>query len=193
LIPGDPKKMKVGFVANAADVYEDNWFIEDDRKKLKELGFAVINFDLRNKKQGEVETFLKFIDIVLFGGGAANYLLKVSQECGLDKIIEKHVLQGLIYVGSSAGTVVAGTTTKPYYEEEKNDPEMKGEIKPASFEAFKIVDFIPLPHYNQDVYRKYNDQIIKEYSSKYKFETLNDNEVIIIIGDVTKKQVFDTK
>lgn len=187
LIPGKPENLKVGFIANAADLYADRWFVDCDRDKLEKLGFTIFDFDLKGKTQEEVKIFLDRIDIIFFSGGTTNYLLKVSQECGLDKMIQEYVSNGLFFIGSSAGAIVAGPTTEPYFKEESDDPDIKGDIKPKSFEAFKLVDFIVLPHYNQDFFKKYNDDIIKEYSARFPVQTLNDDEALYIENDVTKK------
>lgn len=182
-ISGKPEKIKVGFIANAADLYKDRWFVDCDRDKLKELGFVVVDFDLRGKTKEDVKIFLDEIDIIFFSGGATNYLLKVSQECGLGKMIQEYVARGLFFIGSSAGAIIAGPTTEPYFEEENDDPSVKGDIQPKSFEAFKLVDFIVLPHYNQDFFKGYNDSIIRDYSSKFELKTLNDDEGFYVEGD----------
>lgn len=187
LIPRKPENLKVGFIANAADLYVDRWFVDCDRDKLEKLGFTVFDFDLKGKTQEEVKIFLDRIDIIFFSGGTTNYLLKISQKCGLDKMIREYVSNGLLFIGSSAGAIVAGPTTEPYFKEESEDPDIKGDVKPKSFEAFKLVDFIVLPHYNQEFFKKYNDDIIKEYSSKFSVQTLKDNKGLYIEDDVVKK------
>jgi len=182
-----PENLKVGFVANAADPYEDRWFVNCDKDKLKELGFTIIDFDLQEKLPEELKIFLDGIDIIFFSGGAVNYLLKVSQECGLDKIIREYVSNGLFFIGSSAGAIVAGPTTEPYFKEESEDSDIKGEIRPQSFKAFNLVDFIVLPHYNQEFFKKYNDSIVQEYSSKFPLQTLNDDEGLYVEDNLKKK------
>lgn len=186
-ISGNSENIKVGFIANAADLYEDKWFVHCDRDKLKELGFVIVDFDLRGKNPEEVRVFLDIINIVFFSGGTTNYLLKVSRECGLDKLIQEYVARGLFFIGSSAGSIVAGPTTEPYFKEEDDDSLVKGDIRPKSFEAFNLVDFIVLPHYNQDFFKKYNDEIIKDYSSRFHLQTLNDDEGLYIEGDLVKR------
>jgi dipeptidase E len=113
IIEGSPNKLTVAFIPTAADTYENKSFIDVDRDKLVELGFNVINVDLKNRKANQLRKDLEKVDIVFVAGGNSFYLLEKVLESGFDKIIKELVERGVTYVGSSAGAILAGPSIEP--------------------------------------------------------------------------------
>jgi dipeptidase E len=79
------------------------------------------------------------IEAIFVGGGNTFRLLKWIQDLGLVEEIRGRVRDGLPYVGSSAGAIVAGPTLKTT----KDMPV----VEPDSFEALGLVRFQISPHY----------------------------------------------
>jgi dipeptidase E len=76
---------------------------------------------------------------VFVGGGNTFRLLKGLQDLGVMDAIRRRVRDGMPYIGSSAGSIVAGPTLKTT----KDMPI----VEPASFDALALVDFQISPHY----------------------------------------------
>jgi dipeptidase E len=76
---------------------------------------------------------------VFIGGGNTFRLLKGLQDLGIIDGIRRRVREGMPYIGSSAGSIVACPTLKTT----KDMPI----VEPASFEALALVDFQISPHY----------------------------------------------
>jgi dipeptidase E len=76
---------------------------------------------------------------VFIGGGNTFRLLKGLQDLGVIDGIRRRVREGMPYIGSSAGSIVACPTLKTT----KDMPI----VEPASFEALALVDFQISPHY----------------------------------------------
>lgn len=183
ILPEPPNKLTVAFIPTAADPYEDKWFVEEDRNKLKEKGFNVRDVDLKNKTEQELSAELEGIDILFVAGGNTFYLLQKVRESGFDKIAKEVVQKGIIYVGSSAGATLACPTIEPIktLDDSSKAPSLK------SFEGLKLVDFVILPHFGKEKYKAKYEKIMKEYTNAgYKVIPLTDNQAIAVEGDEYK-------
>jgi dipeptidase E len=78
-------------------------------------------------------------DAVFVGGGNTFRLLKALYDFDLLEPIRRAVDKGLLYIGSSAGAIVAG----PSLRTTKDMPV----VQPPSFAALGLVDFQISPHY----------------------------------------------
>lgn len=184
-ITENPSGMKVAFIPTAGDLYSDKPWQERDRDKLKELGFQIEDVDLKVTQHQELKDALSKVDIIFVAGGNTLYLLEKSQQSGFLDITKDLIHSGTIYIGSSAGSLLAG----PNIEIDKiyDDGEFGKEL--ASYEGLGLVDFIVLPHANREEYRPYIDKIKAEYGQKYSFVELADNQALVAIDG--KKELVE--
>jgi dipeptidase E len=173
--------MKVVFIPTAGDLYKDTPWIAEDRKKLLSLGFTVEKVDIKNKTPEELKKLLYDRDIIFVAGGNTSYLLEKAQESGFMEVVKEFVKTGNIYIGSSAGSLLAS----PNIEVDKiYDEEFGKEL--ASYEGLGLVPFVILPHADNPKYTPYLEKVFKEYGNKYELRKLNDNQAIIVRGDKTQ-------
>jgi len=124
---------KISFVPFAA--YDRGRYTLQARQRFERMGFELTSaHDVSNPRR-----CIQQSDAVFIGGGNTFRLLKCLYDFGLLDAIRDAVEDGLPYVGSSAGAIVAG----PSLRTTKDMPV----VQPPSFDALGIVNFQISPHY----------------------------------------------
>lgn len=179
LLDRPPSELTVAFIPTAAEVYENKSFVEDDRKKLLELGFKILEINIMGKVEKILQEQLKDVDVIFVAGGNTFYLLEKALASGFDTIVKKHVKRGKYYIGSSAGSVLAGLTIE--LVKSLDDPKKAPHLK--SFDGLKLIDKIILPHCGNEKYQQKLNQIFSEYSNlQEKIIKLTDKQAVVIEG-----------
>jgi len=173
-LPKAPQDLSVAFIPTAAKPYLIAPWVSLDRRKLNQLGFNVTTLDLHNKTKDQVTSALSNVDIVFVAGGNTFYLLEKARECGLDMVLDELLPKGLIYIGSSAGSILVGPDIEPI--KIFDNP---GSAKLRASTGLNFVDFIVLPHYGRDKYKSHHQKVIDDYGDKYKLIPLRDDQFII--------------
>ena len=110
-------------------------YAEQARTKFLALGYALDSLHEANDKQQTIGD----ADAIFIGGGNTFRLLKALYDFELLDLIRQRVAEGMLYIGSSAGSDVAAPTIKT-----TNDMPI---VEPRSFNALSLVDFQINPHY----------------------------------------------
>jgi dipeptidase E len=106
------------------------------REALEPLGVEVVGLHSVAHPRGALED----AEVLFVGGGNTFRLLRSVQRAGLVETVRRRVAAGeLAYIGSSAGTNLAGPTIRT-----TNDMPI---VQPDSFEAFRLLPFQINPHY----------------------------------------------
>lgn len=124
---------RVAFLPFAA--YERGRYSGRARARFQAMGYELTSLhDVSNPRRA-----LEEAEAVFVGGGNTFRLLKSLYDVDLLAPIRRAVEQGLPYIGSSAGAIVAG----PSLRTTKDMPV----VQPPSFAALGLVDFQISPHY----------------------------------------------
>jgi dipeptidase E len=171
------KELKVAFIPTAGDPYGDNkpW-MDADRQKLVDLGFDVFDFDLKSKKQDEVNATLTKADIIFVAGGNTFYLLEKARKSGFDKVCQKLIDEGKIYIGSSAGSYLVCPTIEAAAWKHSD----KNIVNLTDLTALNLVPFIITAHFNEDVRQAVVDGAA---TTNLPVVALNDKQAIIVEGE----------
>jgi dipeptidase E len=129
---GDVKR--VLFVPFA--LYDRDAYAASASERFKRMGYELTSVHDRvvDRFQAVAET-----DAIFIGGGNTFRLLKTLYDQSLLEPIRQRVAEGIPYIGSSAGSNVAGPTIKT-----TNDMPI---VQPPSFDALGLVSFQLNPHY----------------------------------------------
>lgn len=169
--------LKVLFIPTAANVEENPTYVDRDRKILKDANINFKEFDISGQSKQGIEKALSGVDVVIVEGGNTFYLLEKVLESGFDEVIKSLLPSGVIYVGTSAGAVLAGPNIEPvkYFD----NPHEASSLK--SYEGLGLVNFIILPHFHPD--DKTFEKTINEFGKKYKLIKLTNDQTILVEGN----------
>src|SRR6516225_2986825 len=116
-------------------VYERGKYAAQARARFHAMGYELTSLhDVSNPRRAVAEA-----DAIFVGGGNTFRLLKGLYDHDLLDPIRRRVMAGALYIGSSAGSIVACPTLKTT----KDMPV----VQPPSFEALGLVPFQISPHY----------------------------------------------
>lgn len=147
LLTSTDPQTKVAFIANASDNAEgEAWWIDSDREKFKELGYELMEVDLRTISADDFQQIINETDILHIAGGSVFYLVGLINKMGFKEILIDAIKSGsVIYTGTSAGAMIMGPSIAMFAfdEEEKpflaDVPDQKG---------FGLINFTIMPHSN---------------------------------------------
>jgi dipeptidase E len=100
-------------VPDAADPLGDPRIPAEVERELHLAGFEVARVALRASTAGEVRSALAGADVVAVSGGDPFHLLTLARSVCFGDAVRAALEQGTVYVGYSAGAMLAGPTLEP--------------------------------------------------------------------------------
>lgn len=173
---------KTAFITTAAETEtgKKQWMI-DNRQGLVDAGFDVFDYTLTGKSPADLENELGGADIIHVNGGDTFWLLLQARKSGFGDFVKKQLANGKVYMGSSAGSVLAAPDIQII---EMLDSNTVAEQLMDSV-GLGLVDFVALPHWAGASFRQqYLQNIETLYNSKNKIILLNDFQYVHVVGDM---------
>lgn len=183
MLPKPADQLKAAFIPTAGNIYENKDFVYADRDALIKMGMSVIEVDLKTTTGAELEKALSNIDVLLVAGGNTFYLLDQVKKSGFDVLVKQLVEKGVIYIGSSAGSILCCPTIvgATRFDDPKDAPDL------SDYTGLSLVDFILIPHAHKGKYKTRIQQTTEEMVNLgYKVITLTDNQAISVERDSYK-------
>lgn len=173
------KNKRLIFIPTAAEVEKgDLSWLDVDKDALKQAGFLIEEYSITGKNQDEIKKKLDGAGSIFVSGGNTYYLLYQAQKSGFIHIAKKLVASGLIYMGSSAGSLLAGPNILTSLDDPKAAPEM------AECSGLNLTDVSVRPHWGSEYFSKqYRREINRLYSLKEKIILLRDDQYLHVIDD----------
>lgn len=179
LLPDFEKNLKgktITFIPTASIVETVNFYVKSGRKTLEDMGLMVDELEISTASAEEITSKLKQNDYIYVTGGNTFFLLQEMKRTGTDQLIKEEVNSGKLYIGESAGAIVASADI----EYAKGMDSIDEAPNLESFEALGLVDFYPVPHYNNPPFQVASKKIIDTYSSTLKLSPISNQEAILV-------------
>lgn len=184
LLPFKPKGKKVSYVTTASVV---NGVVPEGMSTniniIEKAGFTVDRIDISTLTPEGMDEAFSSCDLIWVGGGNTLYLLQQVRKSGFDKFVTKKIVEGVPYVGSSAGSIILG----PDLEFElyaSRTPEL------TSYEGLNLFPYAPYVHFDAEWTKELYADILKfSLENNKSFITLRDDQFIYVTGK--KWQVID--
>lgn len=176
------KGKTVTFIPTASVVEKVTFYVNSGKKALQKLGLTVDVLEISTATAEEIQTKIKHNDFIYITGGNTFYLLQELKRTGADKLIIKEVNAGKLYIGESAGAMVASKNI----EYAKAMDSVKKAPNLTEYDALGLMDFYPVPHYESAPFTKIVQNIIDTNSSALNLIPISNHDAIMVLGDSVK-------
>jgi dipeptidase E len=167
---GDTHKKKAAIITTASEDKERNEFAVLARFQFKEAGFGeTAFFDIEKQDPEELRDF----DVIYVNGGNTYYLLYWTKKSGFDFVLRKFVTNGGLYVGVSAGSIIAGPSIE-VLDYTKGDP---NDINFTDLSGMGFISQAIIPHYEM-----HDEKAITAYEKKSGVEVVRLRDGIALLG-----------
>lgn len=174
-------EIQLTIIPTAANTYAvDNrpWF-DNELNAFKKLRFNIKILEIENKNKEEIKEELKNTDAVFVTGGNTYYLLYHAKESGLFSLLKEMVNTGVIYIGSSAGSVLAGLNVDIARRFDNSSI-----VDLENYEGLAFTQSLILPHFDKKEATEELKETVKEWEDKgYRITSLRNDQALIIDGE----------
>ena len=167
-------RIRILFIPTAANGEKDTSYVDLDKKKIFETGITPENFIEYDLDKDVSDISLDEIDVIYVEGGNTFYLIDKVRKTGFDKKIKEMVERGIVYVGASAGSILAGPNI------DMTNPETHDDFGVTDYTGLNLTDKVICPHFN-----KKDEAFIDRFKSKNNDEVirLNDGQALVVLGN----------
>lgn len=173
ILPKDANELKILFIPTASRTEEEMFFVRKSLNELLQVGINNNNITWFDPDNTSTHLDRAEIDCVYVCGGNTFYLLRKLRESGYLAKIQKWVNEGMLYIGASAGSVIATPDINYILCMDTNDCGLC-DTSGLSFIAASII-----PHYTDEFLevagflRKNGSEVL----------TISDSQAIFIQGE----------
>lgn len=182
--PG-PAAPRVGFVAAATSIYPSAPWVDADRRALTTAGLDLVEIDLTVLAGDPLAAALAGLDAIYLAGGNTFALLHHVRRSGLDQLLPSLLDDGMLYLGASAGAVVAGPDVEPLSL--MDDPTEAPALD--STRGLGLVDVVPVPHADGQLppYPKsLVEQIVSTYGGRFPLQRIDDDQALLVVDGTVR-------
>lgn len=171
LLAREPKETSLLVVAYGQNK-EENFYINESRKEVENLGFKVV---ILNMNESFCIDDLQNFDVIYVCGGNTFSILNKMRKTGIDNYIKSQVSKGVIYLGVSAGSIIAGPSIEIAGWGIDGDD---NEVGLKNMEGFNFTDTVIFPHFEEERNRDEVEEFKKKVS--YPVQELTNEQCLVI-------------
>ena len=178
----------VVFIDTAAKFEEVNFYVGEAAEILEKLGAKLIRLDVSCAKnsaalvsiqdepscEDKILSTISQCDIIYVSGGNTFYLLNELRKSCAAQAIKNAVKVGKIYIGESAGAIVAAPDTRYATLMDENS------AKTSDFTGVNLVDFCVVPHFGCEPFTQATHEIMEKFGNLYDLRPINNAEFIAL-------------
>ena len=172
--------ISLAFITTASKPEIDLIYVQNDRDIMTEVGFNVEEIDIEGKTEDKVFQLLEFKDIIFVEGGNTFYLLNAMRKCNFEKTIKKLLKLGKVYVGASAGSIVAGKTIQTA---DKFGTGIRNHFGVKDLRGLNLVPFDIFCHYQPESAEIIRQRIPNPKKRSKDLRILTDQQAILVQGN----------
>jgi dipeptidase E len=165
-------KIKVVFIPTASMSEEELIYVRKSKDELACFGVRLKNIVELNIDHKIYYSGIKDFDVMYMCGGNTFHLLSQIKKFDFEKVIDRFIKSGKVYVGVSAGSIIMGPNIELAKFGDKKDGRMK------DFTGLKYISEAIAPHVtDEDVFQ------VKAFQKKvkYKIIPLKDSQAVKVI------------
>ncbi|MGT2907057.1 Type 1 glutamine amidotransferase-like domain-containing protein [Streptococcus dentiloxodontae] len=169
---------RVCFVTTAGNVKDYTDYIDEGRELFRTLGVAIDECDIATLTAEDFTRKLEQAQAVYFAGGNTFYLLQELQQKNLLQPLRKRVEDGLLYMGESAGAIIAASDIgySHLMDERSKAPHLTDDL------GLNLVDFYPVPHVGEFPFEESAQAILERYQAHLKLLPLSNSQAVLVDG-----------
>ena len=179
----------VTFIPTAALHEEYNLYVEEGRAALERLGYTVEELEITQATAEVIEQTLERNDCIYVSGGNLFFLMQELRRKGADRAIVRRVEAGALYIGESAGSMIAAPNIA--YAQVMDAVATPYTPNFRDFDALGLVDFYTVPHYGCEPFEESAEETVRTYSH-LPLRPITNTQAICVEGDLTKICSIDT-
>ena len=178
----------VAFIGTAAKFEEVNFYVDEAVEILENFGSKLRHLDVSCAQSlavpvsekdelfcnDEILSAISQCDIIYISGGNTFYLLNELRKSRAWQAIKNAVKEGKIYIGESAGAIVAAPDTRYATLMDENS------AKTSDFTGLNLVDFCVVPHFGCEPFTQATHEIMEKFGDLYDLRPINNAEFIAL-------------
>jgi len=172
-------EIKIIFIPTAARTKEELKYVDESKKELIDLGIPETNIKILNLDKSLAYEEVKDFDVIYVCGGNTFYLMHKVRETGFDGVIKQFVKEGKVYVGVSAGSIIAGPNLSIADKEQLGFGDVK-DVGLKDLTGLNLTNIAISPHFCKEEHNA-----IEKFKKKVnkKLNSLTDSQALLILDD----------